>query len=207
MPTKETPYKITDQAITLLNKRAVKRFADAKDEAARKSFDELSVIGVTKNLYSDLAADNEEVFEDLAEMSYEQAEPHGEEKPDRDWLLALLLAYNAVTKYVYQYEVERKRDRTAEAVNSSTAKATEFQRGLLYWSQMTGQYADDITDEATIKAFRDAGVRRVRWVTERDGRVCEKCSERDGKTYPINKIPPKTHWRCRCHFEPVLSGI
>lgn len=203
MPTQSNPYKITDKAIELLNKRAVRRFSKAKDEAAEKRFDELSVIGIAKTLYADLEADNEEVFEDLAEMAYEQAEPHGEEKPNRDWLLALLLAYSAVTKYVYLHEVDRKRDRTAEAINSTTAKATEFKRGLMYWSQMTAQYADNVTDEATVKAFRDAGVERVRWITERDSKVCEKCRERDGKIYPINAIPPKTHWRCRCHLEAV----
>ena len=34
-------YDLADKAIELLNKRATKRFEDAKDEAAQDGFDEL----------------------------------------------------------------------------------------------------------------------------------------------------------------------
>ena len=43
-------YGLTDKAIDLLNRRAVKRFEDAKDEAAQKGFDELNVLEVTRTL-------------------------------------------------------------------------------------------------------------------------------------------------------------
>ena len=45
MPTTEQSwYRLADRATELLNKRAVKRFEDAKDEAAQDGFDELSVL-------------------------------------------------------------------------------------------------------------------------------------------------------------------
>ena len=42
-------YDLTDKAIDLLNRRAIKRFEDAKDEAARHGFDELNVLEVTEH--------------------------------------------------------------------------------------------------------------------------------------------------------------
>ena len=174
-----------------------------KSEAAVSGFDELNVLSSAKTLYAALVQDNQRAFLELARERYRETEPHGDEPPDLAWLLLLLGGYDAVTKYVYDHETDRKRDRTAEAVNSTAAKATEYRRGLSYWSQMTGQYADAVTDEATLKAYRDAGVKKVRWVTAGDGKVCATCRDRDGQVYPIENIPPKSHWRCRCYLVPV----
>lgn len=196
-------YETTEKAIELLNRRATKRFEGAKDKAAKDGFDELSVLSVTRELYDQLEADNRQVYLELAQERYQEAEPHGEEPPDLAWLLALLAAYSAVSKVVYNNEVDRKRGYTAEGINSSTAKVTEFRRGLHYWADFTGQFADEITDEVTLKAYRDAGVKKVEWHTVLDGKECETCKERDGKIYPINAVPPKTHKRCRCWLEAV----
>ena len=196
-------YDLTDKAIDILNRRAVKRFEDAKDEAALAKFDELNVLEVTRTLYQDLAHDNQEIFLELAQERYQEAEPHGKEPPDLAWLLALLAAYNTVTKVVYEHEIDRKRGYTAEGINSSTAKATEFRRGLHYWADFTEQYADIVTDETTLKAYRDAGVKKVKWITAGDEKVCETCKERDGKIYPISAVPSKTHKKRRCWLEAV----
>ena len=204
MPTTEQSwYRLADAATELLNRRATKRFEDAKDKAAKDGFDELSVLSVTRELYDQLEADNRQVYLELAQERYQEAEPHGEEPPDLTWLLALLAAYSAVSKVVYNNEVDRKRGYTAEGINSSTAKVTEFRRGLHYWADFTGQFSDEITDEVTLKAYRDAGVKKVEWHTVLDGKECETCKERDGKIYPINAVPPKTHKRCRCWLEAV----
>ena len=141
-------YDLTDKAIDLLNRRAVKRFEDAKDEAARHGFDELNVLEVTRTLYDQLRKDNQDVFLELAQERYQEAEPHGEKPPDLVWLLALLAAYNAVTKVIYDNDVDRKRQYTAEGINSSTAKVTEFRRGLHYWADLTATYGDIVTDES-----------------------------------------------------------
>lgn len=203
MPTETNPYRLADKAIDLLNSLAVKRFEDAKDEAAQKGFDELNVLEVTRTLYDQLRKDNQDVFLELAQERYQEAEPHGEKPPDLAWLLALLAAYNAVTKVIYDNDVDRKRQYTAEGINSSTAKVTEFRRGLHYWADLTATYGDIVTDESTLKAYRDARVKKVRWVTAGDEKVCETCRERNGKIYSINSIPPKPHRRCRCVYEPM----
>ena len=196
-------YDLADKATELLNRKAVKRFEDAKNQAAQTGFDELNVLEVTRTLYDRLKQDNQEIFLELAGERYQEAEPHGEEPPDLAWLLALLAAYSTVSKVVYNNEVDRKRGYTAEGINSSTAKVTEFRRGLHYWADFTGQFADEITDEVTLKAYRDAGVKKVEWHTVLDGKECETCKERDGKIYPISAVPPKTHKRCRCWLEAV----
>ena len=204
MPTEEQKwYRLADRATELLNRRATKRFEDAKDEAAQNGFDELSVLSITRTLYDNLSADNEEIFLELAQERYQEAEPYGEEPPDLAWLLALLAAYNAVTKVIYDNDVDRKRQYNAEGINSSTAKVAEFRRGLHYWADLTATYGDIVTDESTLKAYRDADVKKVRWITAGDEKVCETCRERNGKVYSINSIPHKPHRRCRCVFEPV----
>lgn len=204
------PYTLADKSIALLNKRAVRRFNQAKSGLRQLPFDELNVLETVRGLYDDLAADNREIFMELAGGSYQQAEPHGENEPSAAWLLALLLAYDPVTKYVYQHEVERKRARLAEAL-ISVGKALrkqneEWRRALSLWSQQTAQYADIVTDAAVIKAFMDAGITKVRWITQEDEKVCKICRERNGKVYPITDLPDKPHWRCRCYWAPVIGN-
>lgn len=244
MPVDSNPYEISDKVISLLNKKAIKRFREAKRKAAMLDFDELNVIRICKELYQALADDNLQAFTDLAIMVYEdattearalkKAKDEAEEEDDwetaedlwllrqarfgamrkpfsaskpavRQWLNQEILGKpNDITHYTYNNEVDRKRERTAEAINSSTDKKQEFHRGLVYWSQMSTEYADIVTDETTLEAFRDTGVKKVRWVTEQDDRVCKVCGPRDGKVYSIDKVPPQPHWGCRCRLEPVV---
>ncbi len=194
---------MADKTIELLNRKAIKRFEQARLQASVLGFDELNVIKTVKSLYADLAADNQQAFLDLAQYAYWHAKPHGREEPDIEWLLALLDSYDPVTLYVYEHEVERKRDRTTEAINSTKAKAQEYRKGLSYWAQMTAHYADEANDKAIIKSFRDAGVKKARWRTQEDEKVCEECGPRDGKVFLIDRIPPKPHWGCRCWLEAV----
>ena len=163
------------------------------------------MISSIKELYKELDNDNRDVFLQLAQEQYKAVEPHGKNPPDKEWLAALLLAYNATMLYVYDSEVLRKRDRLAEAINSTTAKATEIRKGLTYWSRMTQWFSVDVSDEATLKSFSDSGVKKVKWNTNLDGKECKICRERDGKIYPINNVPPKPHPNCRCWFTAVTK--
>lgn len=164
------------------------------------------MLGVCKKLYAALESDNFKTYLELAIKKYRATQPHGNEEPDDEWLMEYLEEYDPVTKYVYKNEVERKRDRLAEAVNASVEKTKEFTRGLGYWVQMTAHYADDVSDKATVKAFKDAGITRVRWNSQDDGKVCKECEERDGIEYPIDAIPPKPHWGCRCYLTAVKTN-
>ena len=66
---------------------------------------------------------------------------------------------------MYAHEVERKCARFAESVIASTARAAEIKTGLRYWSAMVAHYAIEVTDKATVKAYKDCGVKRVMWLT------------------------------------------
>lgn len=61
----------------------------------------------------------------------------------------------------------------------------------------------DTEDRAAITAYRDAGVEEVMWITQRDGRVCEECITLNGLIFPIDRVPDKPHYNCRCYLEPV----
>lgn len=197
-------YTLSDKAQKILNARAAKRFSKVKAALQRSGFDELNVIKGVKSLYKELERDNEEVFLDLAQRKYKEYNPDGK-PPNRKWLLALLALTDPVTKYIYANEVVRKMERTTEGVNSVGAKATQLAVGLRYWKQMTAHYADAVTDESTLKAYKDTGVRKVRWITVEDDRTCEVCRERDGNIYPIDKVPPKPHYGCRCRLAAEKS--
>ncbi|NBI10245.1 hypothetical protein D1641_09515 [Colidextribacter sp. OB.20] len=199
----ENPYQLSDKASKLLNRKAIRRFDKAKRDCNLLHVDELNVIKVLTALYKDLAADNKKAFFDLAVMAYQDAQPHGKKEPDMSWILALLDSYDPVYLVVYTHEVERKRDRLIEGVIATSSKTVEFRRGLSLWSRFTGHELDRVTDEATLKAFRDAGVKKVRWRTEDDDKVCPVCGPRDKKVYPINKVPDKPHINCRCWLEAV----
>lgn len=199
----KNPYELTDKAIKLLNKRAVTRFRAAQAKMSKGGFDELNVIRTVKELYKELANDNHQIFLELAREQYVLLEPHGNEKPTAGWLEHLLLMYSPVTLYVYEHEVTRKRDYATESIIASKTKKAEIKKALIRWSKFTAEYADIVTDEATLKAFKDAGVKRVTWNTEEDDRVCEKCDPLNGKTFDIDKVPPKQHWGCRCWLTPA----
>lgn len=207
----ENPYALSDRAVKLLNRKAVRRFEAARRELAALKFDELNVIKTFKSLYRDLATDNKKAFTDLAIMAYKDAADR-ELDDEEDELMALWLMSevldkpNPVTGYIYTNEVERKRDRATESINAGTKKRQEFQKALRYWSRMSGEYADLVTDAAALKAFKDSGVKKVRWITESDEKVCSICGPRDGKVYDIDKVLPKPHINCRCYLAPVLWG-
>ena len=166
----------------------------------------LNVISQTKKLYSDLSKANEDALLEIAKEAYLAAYPEAKKVPDRKWLLAFLLGYNPVTKYVYEHEVERKRARLAEAIIAVGVKQQEFITAFNHFWRQTSQYGIDVTDASTIKAFTDMGIEKVRWRTEEDSKVCKTCKDRNNKIYPINKLPSKPHYNCRCWFEAVKDG-
>lgn len=198
-------YKITDKAIALLNKKAVRRFETARRKCNLLHFDELNVIKTITALYSDLASDNEKTLLELAQMVYGRTDPHGSSKPTKKWLEELLEDDDPVTLYVYLNEITRKRDYAIEGITAASDKRKEFQRALRYWTRMTAHEADRVTDKAVLKAFKDAGVKKVRWNSEKDDKVCEHCRPMDGKIFDIDKAPAKKHMNCRCYYTAVIE--
>lgn len=166
-------------------------------------FDETNLIKKSKGLYKELSIINEEAFLEMANKIYKEVNPHEEEKKlDKKWLAGILLCFEATTKYVYEHEVDRKRSRLYEALMSSKSN-DEFMTAFNLWWRQTAQYGIIVSDRAVIQAFKDKGVKKVRWNTEKDDRVCHTCKERSGKVYPIDEVPSKPHINCRCWFSEV----
>lgn len=207
-------YLYADETIELLDAKAVKRFNQAKKDCRLLDMDELTIIQTCKKLYSDLDSDVRKAFLDMAVLVYRRAwldfqkqklKKSGKRKkePTEKWLTALLQEYDPVTKYVYEHEVSRKEEYTEESIIASSTPDDEFSRGLRYWSRMVAHYADAVSDRTFLKACDDAGAEEVKWISMRDARVCEKCIRLDGKVFPIDKVPDKPHWGCRCTLRAV----
>lgn len=122
---------------------------------------------------------------------------------NEDWVLDYLEEYDPVTLYRFIPEVDRKKQRLIEALVASNMKNAEVDKALRYWVLQSTQYADGITDRATLAAYKDAGVKKVMWESEDDIKVCSVCEKRNGTVYEIDKVPDKPHFRCRCWLVPV----
>lgn len=195
----KNPYRTTDKTIAYLNKQYLRLFRQVT------SFDELNVIQVSHEIYDEVLRIIEKEATRLVKVVYdsysESAEIASEEAGA--FVLLLLLAYNPVTKYVFKNELDRKRSRFAEGVIASDTPREEVELAKRLLVKMNKQFLDDVTFDTVVKAYKDDGVKRVRWITAVDDRRCAECKSRHHKIYPIDNIPPKPHWHCRCYVERV----
>jgi hypothetical protein len=206
-----------------LLEKAKKKLRTEFNRLGLLGFDELNVINtkkVTKAMFDRLLSENEKMYQKVADEAYSKAKKkaeeagYGEEEENElggAWLLGTLLAYNFVTGYVYDREAERKRLRlneqilTAREFDDRQLLNESLQRGANLWWTQTSQYGITVVDKAMLQAYEDMGVKRVRWKSVIDGRECKVCRERNNKIYEISKVPEKTHYRCRCIWEPVKT--
>lgn len=202
-------YKLLDKLLA----EEMKRIRVSFNHLGSMGFDELNVVNTrkaTQNMYNGFLKDNEGIYLKVARDAYKRA-TDGSKKVeiDREWLVGVLAGYNLVTGYLYNREADRKRLRLNEQILTAREYGNRqmFQDSLrrsanLWWTQ-TSQYGISVVDEATIKGFRDMGVKRVQWIAADDEKTCPTCGARDNKIYRINKIPPKPHYGCRCYVVPV----
>ena len=198
-------YEFTDKGIAQINKTIQHEFAKMRRTVL--AFDEVHAIQTAVNeCYANILRTCRAVYREIASKAYSDAADH-----DSFFLLfwvdQFLLQYDPVTKYVFTHEFDRKRARTFEAIVASKKKdiGKEIKQAMYSLSVQTKQYADEITDYAVLQGYKDAGIARVRWVSEQDGRVCHTCLERNGRTYDVNKVPVKPHIRCRCYLIPASN--
>ena len=193
------PYQKTDKTIAYLNKQYAKLFRQLT------SFDELNVINVSHEIYDEVLKLVEQESTRLVKAVYDSySENHTISTADATaFVLALMLAYNPVTKYVYKNELERKRSRFAEGVIASDTPIEEIELAKRLLVALNKQFEDDVTFDTVVKALEDDGVKEVRWVTEEDDKRCAECKSRHGKIYKIHNIPSKPHRFCRCYVERV----
>jgi SPP1 gp7 family putative phage head morphogenesis protein len=209
-------YEYLDSLLAKVKKKIRTEF----NRLGAMGFDELNVVNTRKTtaqMYDRFLTMNEQAYLKAAIEAYKKAKENangvgysGEETDiDEDWLLTILLAYNLVTGYIYDREAERKRLRlneqilTAREYDDRGAFNDSLRRSANLWWTQTLQYGIDVVDQATLQAYRDAGVEYVRWIAVQDERTCEECGPRHMKIYRIDKAPAKTHYGCRCRLEPV----
>ena len=198
-------YDFADRAIRDMNKRNLRSFSRIK----LLKFDEINVFETVSEIY-DFSVEvakrrYKEIYADAYVGCMDEMGRHVKPPKDDimdDWLLDMLEDYDAITHYRFDEETERKKARTVEALiathEGSKIDGREVEKALNLWTLQISQYADRSVDDGRLQAFRDTGVKKVRWNTEEDERVCMKCRELDGKVFPIDDVPSKQHFRCRC---------
>ena len=202
-------YELLDKLLA----QEMKRIRSSFNQLSVMGFDELNVVNTrkaTQKMYDGFLKDNESIYLKVARDAYKKATEGAEKtKIDREWLVGVLAGYNLVTGYLYNREVDRKRLRLNEQILTAREYANRqmlhdsLRRSANLWWTQTSQYGISVVDEATIKGFKDIGIKRVRWVAADDEKTCPTCGARDNKIYKINKIPPKPHYGCRCYVIPV----
>lgn len=188
-------YAYTDKALKYLRRYYIREFDTAK---MRIRADTLNVISVSQELYADISAETERVFRKIAMWKYRQI--RGEDFIIGMWLSGLLNNPDPLTGYVWRNDIDRKRAYFAESVLSGESLDKAAKKALRYWYQSQKQYADNITDAAALQAYADTKIQFVKWRTADDCKVCAVCNDRDGRIYPIDHVPRKPHYNCRCYY-------
>lgn len=116
------------------------------------------------------------------------------------WVMDFLGLSNPLTGYIFLNDIDRKRQYFTEDIMSGANPDKAVKKAMRYIYGSTRQFADLLTDAAAVQAFMDTQTQFVEWVTYHDSRVCTTCDERDGVIYPINNIPTKPHYGCRCYL-------
>ena len=198
----KTPYRKTDKTISHLNRQYGRMFRRAA------AFDELNIIDISHEIYDEAYQLAEQEAIRLVKSVYGSYSRNEEAAAAFDpvaFVLALVLAYNPVTKYVFKNEIDRKRARFAESMLAGTIPSEEIARAKRLLAATNAQFMDDVTFDTLIQAYKDNGAKRVRWVTAVDDRRCKQCAARHGKIYPIDRVPAKPHIHCRCYVEEVAA--
>jgi len=203
-------YDRADEAIRILNRLNLRLFGRLKLIPA----DELNIIRETKDAYGTSARHAKRRYLEVAQGAYVEACVEAGMERSRAWrlmrediveawLMGVLDEVDPVTRYRFDPETERKQARLAESLALTTFRDREVDKALRYWTLQTAQYAISVTDRARLEGFMAAGVAEVKWNTKQDERACEECRERDQQIYPIDKVPPKPHFGCRCWLTPA----
>ena len=157
-----------------------------------------------RNRFYEIAAEAYLLALHMCNVPPKKAAQMAEEAIDGEWIDLFLSEPDPVAKYSFNSEAERKEARLIEALAVADQPGREIDRALKLWTAQIGQFAVEAVDAAMLDGYEDAGVKEVEWVTERDEKVCEECSERDGKRYPLADAPHKDHFGCRCMLRPVV---
>ena len=206
-------YEACDKAIKATNRELVEEFGKLK----LASFDEVNVLQLVTSTYRAIIKRMKKRYYEIAVEAYilgmmvcgekaQKAHQRADRKITMTWVEDWLNRTDPVTMYRFYAETERKVYKLAETLEVSHNRNREIDKAMRYFSQQLGQYCINFTDYAVEQAFADYGVEYVEWISERNDRTCNECYALDGQLFPVNEIPPKPHWGCKCYFKPVFRG-
>ena len=207
-------YEACDKAIKVMNRELVEDFGRLK----LAKFDQVSVIQLVTATYRAIIKRAKKRYYGIAFEAYilgmmacgadaQTAHKKADKAITMAWVEQKLNQTDFVTLYRFYSETERKVYKLAETLEVSPEKNREIDKAMKYFSQQLGQYCINFTDYAVVQAFKDYGVEMVEWISERDDRVCNECFALNGQLFPIDEIPRKPHWGCRCHWKPVFRQV
>ena len=205
-------YDYADEVIKQINRQNLKLFKKLR----QLDFDELNIIRAVRSVYVKSYNYVKKRYLEIAFDAYlaamfacgidsKTAKKWAAKKIKPDWILDMMEEYDPVTLYQFRPEMDRKRQRVAEALIASHNKGTEVDKALRYWTLQCSHYALKSTDAATMAAYQRAGVKKVQWIAENDEKTCDECWQRNNVVYDINEVPDKPHYLCRCYLRPVLK--
>lgn len=198
-------YDFTDRVMTSLLGKIFDTFETSKAKFLT-DFDEINTLKETRILYADLKHLCKTYYLKIAKYIYEEYAEEEKREIDMDWVVYALSMYDPVCKYIFMNEAERKRQYLFESLIAAgkDGRAAEIEKAIRLWVAMATQFADNITDTALIEAYKDNGVVKVKWVSQKDDKVCEECDNLDGQVFDIDDLPPK-HRHCRCYIVPYKN--
>lgn len=124
----------------------------------------------------------------------------------RTYSYSLVKGINATSRQVLQDKIPRwaASGKPLPALEKELAPHFGATRArMIAATEVTRAYA-----EGHRQSYKVAGLKRWRWYTAVDERVCPTCGPRHGRTYPLDAAIPPAHPRCRCWISPVVdSGL
>ena len=205
-------FRHADAALMVMLNYMAREFQNMSTEIG---FEELNVLETRKRvnaMYRRMDGVIRREYGKVARKAYREACEEADYRTDgfdEDKFVAdVLKAYDPVSDFVYNREWIRKRDRLFESIISTERGNQEMRknlkRGLDVLANQVRQYADNITAQARVTAFKRAGADVLVWITEDDELVCKVCKPRHEQFYPIEMLPPyPAHYHCRCRLDWV----
>lgn len=198
-------YEYIEKSIGSLKKKTQSTFNNSRLSLLK--FDEISLLQVkneSNSLYKKLKRQSEAFFlalihELATNMNFDENEYSLEH---------FLTSFSPVLLYTFETETERKQAKHFEMIASigdlkSPRVLEEQKKEIRYWMMQVEEIAVDIEREIFIKEARKRGVKKVKWLTKHDGKVCEDCADLNGKIFEIDSIPRRPHIGCRCWLKEV----
>ena len=196
-------YRETDKLMEPLTRKIVREFGKLKRSVL--AFDDINKLkNATNECYAACHTATIQTYVKIAKHYYKECGGTGDTVINILFIDLMLNEYDPVTKYIFATEWDRKRARAVESIIGGR-NPKDVDTAMKYLHGQIRQWGDEVTDNAVLTAYADKGIKKVKWKTEEDSRVCKECGELNDKIFPIKSVPDKPHIGCRCRLLPLLT--